>query len=80
MKTFVVVIDGRDHTVRVDGQGSVSVDGGEWKVVEPTTKLSDSLDHGYVLVVDGVSAAEHMVAVRVSDEYDNVAVEKVLVR
>ena len=57
-----------------------SVDGGEWKVVEPTTKLSDSLEHDYVLVVDGVSAGEHTVAVRVSDEYDNVAVEKVLVR
>ena len=57
-----------------------SVDGGEWKVVEPTTKLSDSLEHDYVLAVDGVSMGEHTVAVRVSDEYDNVAVDKVVVR
>ena len=33
MKTYVVAIEGRDHTVRVDGQGSVSVDGGEWHTV-----------------------------------------------
>jgi hypothetical protein len=57
-----------------------SLDGGDWKTVEPTTKLSDSLEHDYVLAVDGVGAGEHTLAVRVSDEYENVAVEKVVVR
>ena len=56
-----------------------AVNGGEWTIVEPTTRLSDSKEHEYVLSVDK-SAAEVTVAVRVTDEADNAAVEKVVVR
>jgi hypothetical protein len=49
-------------------------------VVEPTTKLSDSQKHDYNLVLEGASGAEHTIAVRVTDEYDNQAVAKVVVR
>jgi hypothetical protein len=57
-----------------------SIDGGDWAVVEPETRLSDSPEHAYVLTLDGLDAGEHTVAVRVSDSYDNQTVEKAIVK
>ncbi|MCS6954304.1 MAG: hypothetical protein RMK57_04640 [Bryobacterales bacterium] len=57
-----------------------SLNGGPWVVAEPTTKLSDSRRHDYRLLVERASPGEQTVAVRVTDEYDNQAVEKVVVR
>jgi hypothetical protein len=56
-----------------------SLDGGEWTVVAPATKLSDSLDLDYDLSVSA-GAGEHTIAVRVADDYDNLATDKVVVR
>jgi sugar lactone lactonase YvrE len=55
-----------------------SLDGGEWTVVAPVTKLSDSLDLDYDLTIDA-GPGEHTIAVRVADEYDNLAADKVVV-
>jgi sugar lactone lactonase YvrE len=57
-----------------------SVDGGEWTVVDPEGKLSDSKALDYALTLKGLGPGEHVVAVRVSDENDNTAVEKVIIR
>jgi hypothetical protein len=62
-----------------------SLDGGNWIVIAPVTKLSDSrmLDYSLTLgaPAPGEQApAEHTVAVRVTDDFDNAAVEKVVVR
>jgi WD40 repeat protein len=56
-----------------------SINGNEWVVVQPTTRLSDSPEHEYALTVDS-AGAEQTIAVRVSDEMDNQSVEKVIVR
>src|SRR5258708_24895703 len=56
-----------------------SLDGGEWKVAPPVTRLSDSQELDYELNVDA-PAGEHTVAVRMEDEYANQAAEKVIVR
>lgn len=56
-----------------------SVNGGDWTIVEPTTRLSDSREHDYVLIVDK-NSPEVTIAVRVTDEADNTAAEKVVVR
>ena len=56
-----------------------SLDGGEWKVAAPVTKLSDGPELDYSVSVDA-AAGEHTVAVRVEDEYGNQAVEKTVVR
>ena len=56
-----------------------SVNGGDWTIVQPTTRLSDSKDHDYLLTVDK-SSSELTIAVRVTDEADNASVEKVVVR
>ncbi len=53
-----------------------SVDGGDWTIVEPLGKLSDSLTLDYDLVVPGTWTGEHTIAVRVTDDYDNTSVAK----
>ncbi|MCU0247838.1 MAG: hypothetical protein MUC42_14805 [Bryobacter sp.] len=57
-----------------------SVNGGEWLVAEPTTKLTDSSEHEYRLLVPRPGFGEFVVAVRVTDEYDNQAVEKTVLK
>jgi sugar lactone lactonase YvrE len=56
-----------------------SVDGGEWKVAAPVTKLSDSQELDYALSLEA-PPGEHTIAVRVQDEYDNQAVEKTVAK
>jgi len=55
-----------------------SLDGGEWTVVEPTGKLSDAKVLDYSLKLKNLTPGEHVIAVRVSDDDDNTAVEKTL--
>jgi hypothetical protein len=57
-----------------------SVNGGEWLVVEPVNKLSDSREEEYHLVIDRPTAGEQTIAIRVSDYYDNQAVEKAVIK
>jgi hypothetical protein len=56
-----------------------SLDGGEWTVAAPVTKLSDSPELDYVLSLDA-APGEHTIAVRVLDDYENLAAEKVVAR
>lgn len=56
-----------------------SLDGGDWVVVAPVTQLSDSPDLDYTVTIEA-SEGEHTIAVRVSDENDNTATDKVVVR
>ena len=58
-----------------------SVNGGEWVMVQPTTRLSDAPELQYDLSLDAQGGAtERTIAVRVTDEFDNQSVEKVVVR
>ena len=56
-----------------------SVDGGDWTIVNPITKLSDSLTLDYQLAIPALGAGEHTIAVRVSDDYDNTSVGKIVI-
>jgi hypothetical protein len=68
-----------------------SVDAGPWQYLEPVGRVSDSLEERYdfTATVPGVSgdaakgivaAAEHVLAVRVYDRYENVVAVKAVVR
>jgi hypothetical protein len=57
-----------------------SVNGGEWKPVRPVNGITDSGSLDYQVDAALPTGAEWTVAVRVSDENDNVAVSKVVVR
>ncbi len=56
-----------------------SVNGGEWKVVEPTTRLTDSEEHDYRYQMDR-GQGEATIAVRVTDAYANESVAKTVVK
>jgi hypothetical protein len=56
-----------------------SINGSEWMVVEPTTRLTDSMEHDYHVQPDR-APGENTVAVRVSDENDNQSVAKIVVK
>ena len=58
----------------------VSLNGGEWKYAEPTTRLTDSLTHEFAIEFDKGAGSEFTFAVKVSDERDNVAAQKTVVR
>ena len=57
-----------------------SINGGDWLVAEPTTRLTDSTEHDYRFLVDRPAGTEATVAVRVTDEFDNQAVAKIVVK
>ena len=61
------------------GKAEYSVNGGEWVVVEPTTKLTDSPEHDYRVSVDR-GQGEVTIAVRAADEFENQSVAKTVVR
>ena len=70
----------RDARTVLD-KAEYSVNGGEWKVVEPTTRLTDSEEHDYRFQVDrGPQAGETTIAVRVTDGNANEAVAKAVVK
>jgi sugar lactone lactonase YvrE len=64
----------------VISKAEYSLDGGEWTLVTPVGKLSDSLSLDYDLTLDDVVPGEHTIAVRVEDEYANQATDKVVVK
>ncbi len=57
-----------------------SLDGGEWTVVEPVSRLSDSPKLDYKLTLGTISRGEHTLAVRVTDLFDNQVVAKTIVK
>jgi sugar lactone lactonase YvrE len=69
----------RDARSAID-RAEYSVNGGEWMLIDPLSRLSDSPQEEYHLVIDRPSADEQVIAVRVSDEFDNQAVDKIVVK
>ena len=58
------------------GKAEYSVNGGDWMLVEPTTRLTDSAEHDYRVTLPNRPAGEVTLAVRVEDAYGNQAVAK----
>ncbi len=66
----------------VIAKAEYSINGGDWIVAEPSTRLSDSSELAYKFAVDKPHGAgsEFTIAVRVTDEFDNQSVEKTVVK
>ena len=64
----------------VIGRAEYALDGGEWVTVEPTTGLMDSSELSFAVRIEAIKPGEHTVAVRVTDQFDNQAVSKAVVR
>jgi sugar lactone lactonase YvrE len=69
----------RDARSDID-RAEYSINGGEWLMAQPVTKLSDSPEEEYQLSLDRAAPGEQVVAVRVTDEFDNQALDKVVVK
>src|ERR1700733_2451553 len=69
----------RDSRSTID-HAEYSVNGADWVLIDPVSRLSDSPEEEYHLLIDRPSSAEQVIAVRVSDEFDNQAVDKVVVK
>jgi hypothetical protein len=69
----------RDARSNID-RAEYSINGGEWLMAQPVTKLSDSPEEEYQLSIDRAAPGEQVIAVRVTDEFDNQAVDKVVVK
>ncbi len=76
---MTIVWKARD-ALNVVATAEYSLDGGEWTPVLPVTRLADSTQLDYSLALERPSSGEHTIAVRVTDEYENQRVEKVVVR
>jgi sugar lactone lactonase YvrE len=61
-------------------KAEMSVNGGEWTVIQPTTRLSDSREEDYDVSVAKPAGTEQTIAVRVTDECDNQSVAKTVIR
>lgn len=57
-----------------------SVNGGDWTFARPTTGITDSLEHEYEAFADLPAGGEIVIAVKLSDENDNVTVHKTVLR
>jgi hypothetical protein len=62
------------------GKADYSINGGDWILVEPTTRLTDSPEHDYRITLATRPPGEVTVAVRVEDEYGNQAVAKTVLK
>jgi hypothetical protein len=62
------------------GYAEYSINGGEWKYAAPTTRLTDSRGHEFVINIPRPAGAEATIAVKIGDDRDNIATGKVLVR
>lgn len=69
----------RDARSTID-RAEYSMNGGDWVLIDPVSRLSDSPEEEYHLLIDRPSSGEQVIAVRVSDEFDNQAVAKVVVK
>ncbi len=56
-----------------------SINGGEWRLVTPVSRLSDALELDFAFTAASPGAGEVTIAVRVTDEFDNQAVDKVTI-
>ena len=74
--------DAQDATSPI-AEAQYSIDAGPWQYVEPVGELSDARTEHYSVTLplpdSADAAAEHIVAVRVSDRYDNPSVAKTVV-
>ncbi len=69
----------RDARSTID-RAEYSVNGADWVFIDPVSHLSDSPQEEYHLLIDRPSSGEQVIAVRVSDEFDNRAVDKIVIK
>jgi outer membrane protein assembly factor BamB len=62
------------------GKAEYSLNGGDWIVIEPTTRLTDSPEHDYRIGLSNRPPGEVTLAVRIEDAFGNQAVAKTVLK
>lgn len=62
------------------GKAEYSINGGDWTVIEPTTRLTDSNELDYRIALANRPSGEVTLAVRVEDAYGNQATAKTVLK
>jgi outer membrane protein assembly factor BamB len=75
MQSVLVTFSARDAASSIE-RTHYSVDGGDWTLVAPTGRISDSLEQRYEISLSGLVKGEHTIAVRAYDRFDNVGSAK----
>jgi outer membrane protein assembly factor BamB len=79
LQTSLVKFTARDATSSID-RAQYSVDGGDWILVAPVSKISDALEEHYEFMLgQGLEPGEHSIAVRAYDHFENVGSAKTIV-
>lgn len=68
-----------DATSVID-RAEYSLDGGDWELLLPVSRLFDSKDLAFDFLTSSTESGEHTVAVRVHDRFENLVTSKVVVR
>jgi flavin-binding protein dodecin len=58
-------------------EAEYSVDAGDWQIVLPVGQLSDAPKENYRFEISGLAVGEHVVAVQVTDGFNNITASKV---
>ncbi len=70
-----LVFTARDAASSIE-RAQYSVDGGDWTLVAPTSRISDAPEERYELSLSGIAPGEHTIAVRAYDRFENVGSAK----
>ena len=65
----------RDAASNIE-RAQYSLDGGEWVLVAPVSRISDAPEERYELSLSGLAAGEHTISVRAYDRFENVGSSK----
>jgi hypothetical protein len=73
--SIIVKFAARDAASNIE-RAQYSVDGGEWTLVAPATRISDAPEEQYEMTLSAPASGEHTIAVRAYDRFENVASAK----
>jgi WD40 repeat protein len=73
--TVIVKFVARDAASNIE-RAQYSVDGGDWTLVAPISRISDALEEHYEITLNGPAPGEHTIAVRAYDRFENVGSAK----
>jgi WD40 repeat protein len=73
--SLLVKFGARDSASGID-HAQYSLDGGDWLLLSPTSKVSDDPEEHYEFFITNLAPGEHTVAVRAYDRFENVGSAK----
>jgi hypothetical protein len=77
-KVTIVQFTAQDAASSIE-RAQYSVDGGDWILVAPTSRISDALEERYEISLSGLGSGEHAISVRAYDRFENVGSAKTII-